>query len=60
MNYISDNPTTFDWKQLDGKTLHMKTETSIDDLAKEMITVVMGQDVNTGIQYVVHIGVKRL
>jgi hypothetical protein len=56
----SENRITFDWKQLDGKTLYMKTETSVDDLAKEMITVVMGQDVNTGHQYVVHIGVKRL
>ena len=60
MNYISDNPTTFDWKQLDGKTLHMKVGTDIDDLAKEMTAVVMGLDVNTGHQYVVHIGVKRL
>ena len=60
MNYISENRITFDWKQLDGKTLYMKTETSIDDLAKEMITVVVGIDVNTGHQYVIHIGVNRL
>ena len=51
---------TFNWTELHGKELKISVGQSIDNLAKEMITVVMGYEESTGKYYTIHQEVKRL
>ena len=51
---------TFNWTDLHGKELKILVGQSIDDLAKEMTTVVTGWEVATGHCYVLHNEIKRV
>lgn len=44
----------FSLNDLNGKTLEISVGSSVDSIAKEMITVVMGLDKTTGNIYVLH------
>lgn len=44
----------FSWKDLNGKTLEISVNSSVDSLANEMITVVMGLDKVSGVAYLLH------
>lgn len=49
----------FNWKDLDGKTVVVKVNSSFDELTKEMVTIAMAFDDN-GYAYVVHSESKRV
>lgn len=44
----------FNWKDINGKTLEISVNSSVDSIAKEMVTVVMGYEKATGVCYLLH------
>jgi hypothetical protein len=57
---LFENIKPFDWKELDGKKLKISVGESIDSLAKEMTTVVVGYEKKTGNMYTLHAETKRI
>ena len=53
------NKSTFNWQELNGKTLDISVATHYDDLAKESLVTVVGRDKTTGKLYVLVNEIKR-